>query len=461
MLVIAGAGSGKTTTMVAKVKYLIEVEKVHPECILMISFTNKATEELIERIQKDFKLSVDILTFHKLGLMILKQYRKVQIQTEGKRIVKKIIKKKKKNWKWRFLFPFYTKKYDEKQLEEIIYEFIKKYKMKDNPNFSTFHFSRFWKSFLKEIIMEYNKIMKKNQWIDFEDMILLATDDVRNKKIEFPYQYIIVDEYQDISMDRFLLLKALKEKFSCTLIVVGDDWQSIFGFSGSELNLFTKFQDYFKESSIFKITKTYRNSQELIDIAGSFVMQNQSQIKKQLTSCKHIENPILLMSYKNKNHKQLLFLLNYISTLREKSKVFLLGRFHHDFVIENYSFLKEENGKIICSLFPNLELFFLTVHSAKGLGADEVILLNGNSGDYGFPSMKKTDEILKQFESDNSTYLYAEERRLFYVALTRTKNHVFILYQKNSPSVFVSEIKKKSLTLEVHRTKFKINFERL
>ncbi len=446
LLVIAGAGSGKTTTMVAKVKYLVEIKKVNPKEILLISYTNKATEELKTRIQKDFGLPISILTFHKLGLKILNQKNKRIIKSDSKDIIQKIILDmwKQKKWKWKICFwaRKYKQKKDLSKLIELAITFIKNYKMKGKPNLESLHLSSFWIAFFKNVISEYEQKMRQEKWIDFEDMILEASGQV--KTISFPYHYVIVDEYQDISQDRFLLLCNLKEKFRFHLIVVGDDWQSIFGFSGSEIELFTKFQTYFPSSTQLKITNTYRNSQELIDLAGKFVMKNPLQIKKQLSSSKHLSHPILLCPYKRSFSTALKEILEYISKLREFSTVFLLGRYHSDFKIEEYPFLEYCGSIIHCPLFPNLRIEFLTVHSAKGLGADEVILLNANQGIYGFPTNKKTDSILEKVESIDKSYPYAEERRIFYVALTRTKNHVFILYLKKKKSVFIKEIEKES-----------------
>lgn len=444
LLVIAGAGSGKTTTMVAKVKYLVEIKKVNPQEILLISYTNKATEELEMRIQKGFGLPISILTFHKLGLQILNQKNKKTIKSDSQELIQKMILDMWNQKKWKLKICIWARKYkSKKDLSKLIHLttiFIKNYKMKGKPNLESLKLSPFWKLFFQHIIEEYEQKMQKENWIDFEDMIEKASKEVEN--ISFPYRYVIVDEYQDISQDRFSLLLNLKEKFKFHLIVVGDDWQSIFGFSGSEINLFTQFQTYFPKSQQLKITNTYRNSQQLIDLAGKFVMKNSLQIKKQLFSSKQLNNPILLCPYQHSFSTELKKILAYISKLREFSTVFLLGRYHNDFKIEEYPYLQYRHSIIVSPLFPNLKIEFLTVHSAKGLGADEVILLNANRGIYGFPTNKKTDSILKKVESIDKSYPYAEERRLFYVALTRTKNHVFILYLKNKKSVFLKEIEK-------------------
>lgn len=449
--VIAGAGSGKATTMVAKVKYLVDIKKVDPSNILLISYTNKATEELKTRIQKDFGLPIDILTFHKLGLELIRQTKSVDIKTDFLDTIEKIIKEFQKKRKISFFI--YTRKYRKKKdLSPLILlstTFIKNYKQKGKPSISKMKLSKFWKYFFKYLISQYDCYKKENDWIDFEDMILEATNLVQKKKVQVPYRYVIVDEYQDISRDRFFLLYAIKKEYHPNIIVVGDDWQSIFGFSGSELILFTNFKTFFPQSQILKLTNTYRNSQELINIAGNFVMKNKFQIIKQLQSNKNIDNPIQLFSYTQNRSKLLKKILSSISRSRDFSKVFLLGRYHHDFRIEEYPFLSFKNNKII-SPYPNLDIEFLTVHSAKGLGADEVILLNCNDEIYGFPTKKKVNQILKNVESIDTSYPYAEERRLFYVALTRTKNHVFVLYQKEKPSIFLTEIKKSLLARNTH-----------
>lgn len=446
LLVIAGAGSGKTTTMVAKVKYLVEIEKVSPKEILMISYTNKATEELMERIQKQMQLSIDILTFHKFGLQILKSQKSVHVKANSKEVVQKVLEAMvlEKHWK-QFLF-FHARKYyvkkDMTKLIELCTHFIAGYKRKGRPTFKNLHLNKIWNHFFEEVIDRYDSFMEQQQFIDFEDMILFATKIILESEINFPYRYIIVDEYQDISNDRFQLLYAIKKKYPCHIIAVGDDWQSIFGFSGSEIALFTQFKIYFPEAKVFKITNTYRNSQELIDMVGSFVMKNSFQIQKQLISRKHLDYPIILLPWLFGKEKKLESVLSYISKLRNHSIVFLLGRYHQDFDIKEYRFLELKNEKIYAPKYSNLTIEFLTIHSAKGLGADEVILLNLETGTYGFPTRKKTNFLLNSVASVDTSYCYAEERRLFYVALTRTKNHVFLLYPIKNQSIFIRELKK-------------------
>ena len=252
------------------------------------------------------------------------------------------------------------------------------------------------------------------------------------------YKYIIIDEYQDISYQRFLLIKKISDTSNSKIIAVGDDFQAIYSFSGSEVNLFLDFKKILGYCSLSFITNTYRNSKELIDIAGSFVMQDKSQIKKELNSSKHLKYPIILVKYKNCITK-----LNYcISKIVEEypnKNILILGRYNFDINPYLGKYFKLENNKVKSLLYPNLDITFLSVHSSKGLGYDNVIILNCNSLVYGFPSNVKTDDLLNLI-SIKSDIL--EERRLFYVALTRTKNKVYILYDEKYKSPFVSEIEK-------------------
>lgn len=148
--------------------------------------------------------------------------------------------------------------------------------------------------------LEYDRWLKENNAVDFEDMInesVRILREVKDMKQKLDFKYIIVDEYQDISRQRFDLTKELAEVTNAKIIAVGDDWQSIYAFSGSDITLFTKFREKMGYAKMLKIVKTYRNSQEVIDIAGNFIQKNKEQITKQLISPKHINDPILVYTY--------------------------------------------------------------------------------------------------------------------------------------------------------------------
>ena len=298
--------------------------------------------------------------------------------------------------------------------------------------------------------------------IDFEDMINDASN-ILDKKIKdndmLPYDYIFVDEYQDISLQRFDLCEKLSKASNAKIIAVGDDWQSIFRFSGAQIDLFTKFEEKMGYANILKITKTYRNSQELIDIAGGFVMENQKQIKKDLKSNKSIKDPVILMSYDDsyekddKEHGPFYrlgeaiekSLDDIVAKNGEDKSVLLIGRYNFDG--KNLSKLEDfftwNKNKLVSKKYPKLDITFLTAHASKGLGMDNVIIINGKDDVLGFPSKIEDDPVMKLVIKDDETMDFEEERRLFYVALTRTKNRVYIVTPQLRPSKFILELQKK------------------
>lgn len=313
----------------------------------------------------------------------------------------------------------------------------------------------------QQCYLEYAKRLKEKRAVDFEDMInesarILNQQLISEKTLDF--KYIIVDEYQDISRQRFDLTKALSQICDAKIIAVGDDWQSIYAYAGSDITLFTKFKESMGYGQELKITRTYRNAQEVIDIAGGFIQKNDSQLKKALVSPKHIQDPVVIESYtedvdrkqtKGKGGKYYMIgrtVEDIVATILKenpKSSILLLGRYGFDAynLSRSADFIYDEKtGGVHSKKFPGVRLEFMTVHRAKGLGFDNVIIINARNELYGFPSQIQEDPVLKYVVKDDFSIEYAEERRLFYVALTRTKNRVYIVAPEQHPSKFVTEL---------------------
>lgn len=311
----------------------------------------------------------------------------------------------------------------------------------------------------------YQDCLREEHKLDFQDMINESTRILNNLatyKSNLNYKYIFVDEYQDISLQRFSFTKELSKVCDAKIIAVGDDWQSIYAFSGSDIDCFLNFKDLMGYSNEIKIENTYRNSQELIDIAGGFIQENKKQIQKTLYSPKRMDKPIVIETYKDvydkndrikdKNYYLGLVVDHILGEIVENNKIekkkdnkiLLIGRFGFDaFKLVKYSNLFEYNEskkKMKSKTYPFLDLTFLTAHSSKGLGFDDVIIINAENGLYGFPSQKESDPILKMVTKTDNSIDNAEERRLFYVALTRTKNRVYIAAPQNRPSKFIIEL---------------------
>lgn len=679
-LVIAGAGAGKTTTVAAKVRYLVEKKGIEPKDILVISFTNKAVGELREKINKDLQIDCPIATFHSTGNAILKindpqplnifegsklyfllqnyfkqsiltnealvnnlirffasyfeapyegtdlneffnktakanyttmrseldEFRREVVDARTKKMVtiqNEVLRSYQEvqianflylnsiDYEYEPIYPYnitfskkpYTPDFIIKQGDKVAYiehfgvteegkndrfteEELTRYKncvndkvklhrkhgttliytfseFKDKrsilkhlqekleeagfeliprsnkeimdklitseeskyvrklvnlicrfiTNFKTNGFevdefermyhsttnvrSRLFLNICQDCYLEYQRYLKEQNAVDFEDMInesARVLRQVKEMKEKLHFKYIIVDEYQDISRQRFDLTKALSEVCDGKIIAVGDDWQSIYAFSGSDISLFTKFQEKMGYAKLLKIVRTYRNAQEVIDIAGNFIQKNPTQISKQLISPKGIENPVIIYTYDN-SYKQtgadrrkgvLYATANAVETAlnqimeynrqagkKEDGSILLLGRygFDGDYLERSGLFEYKTRGNKLKSVkYPKLDITFMTVHMSKGLGYDNVIVVNGKNETYGFPSKIEDDPVLSFVIKGDNSIDYAEERRLFYVAMTRTKNRVYFIAPEQNPSEFLLEIKRdyKSVVLK-------------
>lgn len=342
-----------------------------------------------------------------------------------------------------------------------ILEFLSRFKLNGGDTskiYELFNQTDNWriKQFLivfNPIYQYYERYLKQHNKIDFETMIIKATKkmaETKESQYDFNYNYIVVDEYQDISKARYKLLKEMADFFDAQIIAVGDDWQAIYGFSGSDVSYFTNFAKLMGYAEELRITNTYRNSQELIDIASEFAQKDESLMKKHLYSSKHIDKPVVVYSYNTYLEEQKTYgrphiVVDIIKDIIEKdpvAKILLLGRYNFDqnYLINSNLFRLKSENKLVCTSLPDVVVDYLTVHSAKGLEYDEVIIINAIDSKFGFPSKVKTDPLFEMLSDEGPRKNEEEERRLFYVALTRTKNKVYIVSPSDKPSPFVLEI---------------------
>ena len=299
---------------------------------------------------------------------------------------------------------------------------------------STFIIKNIFQPVYKRYIEELANI---NQ-IDFTDAILQATDICRSSH-PVKYDYIIVDEFQDISVDRYNFLKVLREgNPPAKLYCVGDDWQSIYRFSGSDMALFNQFSDYFGQTEINKIETTYRFGEPLVSLSSQFIQRNEAQIKKNIHPFNpQVKTELQFCDYERRDYCNVIGQL--VASIPLDKSVFLLGRYSFDdyYLSFMYKFVKE--GNRFFYIIGDRKIEFLTVHKSKGLEADYVIILQCNKDTYGFPSLVSDDPVLNYVLTKSDQYPYGEERRLFYVAITRAKVKTYILYDRRFPSVFVDE----------------------
>ena len=413
-LVLAGAGCGKTYTIVSRIKYLTKYLNVNPKDILCISFTNDSVNKLKEDLNNS---EIEVLTFHKLALKIIGNKKEVLAED----ILTDIIINTFSNDK---LFGLFNLNKDE--MFFIVKTFINLFKANNYEldKFYTFinKSSVKDKMLLKEIMkcyICYESYLNKENLIDFNDMINLAIRKLDKRNIR--YKYIIIDEYQDISKTKFLFIKKLIKLSNSNFFAVGDDFQSIYKFTGSNINVITNFKKYFPFSGVIKLKKTYRNSNELVKIAGKFIMKNKFQIRKKLKSSKSVKSPVHIVYYNDLNK--------------------VMENIIYEDKIDNLFILSRNNKDLDSINIKGINYKKMTVHKSKGLQEDYVFLINVNCLSNGFPNKYVNHYILNYVSNYKERFLYEEERRLFYVALTRCVKRIYIFVPYNMESCFVKEIK--------------------
>jgi len=434
LLIIAGAGCGKTSTILGKIKYLI-YNGVKEEDILCISLTNEATNGLKNKINK-IGYKIDTLTFHKLGLKIINMfYNNINICSDNylSYIVYEyfysIVRYSYRKYLLMLEFKhcklneiFYSKEF--KLYKESIITFINLLKNKGLG--IDFIYNLFNNSIIKhnyffimEIFTIYQSELQSTNSFDFNDMICISSKLVLDNKVKLNYKYIIIDEFQDTSIIRLNLIRNIIKLNNAKIMCVGDDYQSIYRFAGSDIELFLDFKKYFNNSKIMYLKNTYRNSKELLNISCSFIMKNKFQMKKELFSNKSNNKPIKIYFYKDRI-KGLDYVLNLIN-----SEYMIIGRNNND--IKKYV----NNSNVINKYY--------TIHKSKGLESDNIILINLDDDILGIPSKVKNNKFVNKL-FNKELYKYDEERRLFYVAITRTKNNVYMLVDKGNMSCFIKEL---------------------
>lgn len=289
----------------------------------------------------------------------------------------------------------------------------------------------------RRIFERYQKTLDESGQIDFHDMIGRAAEHVEARRWRSPFDYVLVDEFQDISPARARLLKALLDQSpTARLFAVGDDWQAIYRFTGSDLAVMREFGDRFGAHRRVDLETTFRCPDRIAALATGFVLGNPAQIRKKVRSARSSDGPGVVVGLAAGDRESLLpEALDRIgadAAGREgTATVLLLGRYRH---------LRPGNMSGLARRHPGLRLSWMTVHGAKGLEADYVVVLGLRAGRYGFPAEVVDDPLLDLVLPAPEGHPNAEERRLFYVALTRARRRVFLLADGAPPSPFVREL---------------------
>lgn len=261
------------------------------------------------------------------------------------------------------------------------------------------------------VLARYEETLAQSRTIDFNDMIKKATKYVQCGEFTSGYRYIMVDEFQDISPSRATLVKALRDQVpECALFCVGDDWQAIYRFTGSDVSLTTKFRENFGATERVDLDQTFRFNNRICDVASRFVQINPGQLRKVInTHSQSNQTEVAVISEMDKADALQSALKEVAAhAAGKRASVFLLARYNDSEPAAMHALQQH---------YPNLKLSFYTAHRSKGLEADYVIILDMIEGKKGFPSIMSTDPIIERILPHAEEFVYAEERRLFYVHL--------------------------------------------
>ena len=459
-LTVAGAGSGKTTTILGKILYLLQSGFASPPEILVLSFTHDSATELRERflceyyqvfaeqilLGKSPPPNITIETFHSLALKLLRSLwpdfsvttNEIDNEQPVSEITDNVISGS-----------------DELTIQtSIIREFLDLHELAPETvaqiasKFSSEEYRKLFFTVFEQYQRELSELLEKHQ-TTFSGLIKLAIRYLRSGQIRTQFRYIIVDEYQDLSALRQEFLRLLLESSQANLFAVGDDWQAIYGFSGSRVNFTLNFRKFWGVFSLHRISKTYRFGPTLAGLSSSFIMQDHTQIQKQIQSQKEDAlEPVVEISG-DSERLDLEVLTHYFESLPRDSSILLLGRFQIDRLrLLHCTQFKLTSDGIEFHARPDLKIRFLTVHQSKGLEADYVIILNNREAKLGFPAHVKDPplkaELIKIAEELRLDQVSTnEERRLFYVALTRAKKQVILLTVDGKESSFIKELRRK------------------
>ncbi|PKL38158.1 MAG: hypothetical protein CVV44_13400 [Spirochaetae bacterium HGW-Spirochaetae-1] len=403
-LVLAGAGTGKSKTLIEKIRSLLVYTDLREENLLVLTFSRKAVEEIRQRLVGETGMKaglVTVETFHSFCFMLLKKYREEFLAISGYDVFPRLI--------------------DEDESRDAVREIVRNNLkgMKGLPvdiicrlvGFS--HISGgLWQKLdrlgltaeLESIREQYGEYKICRGLIDFNDMVRLCIGLLEGcgsvlNRVTHRYRYILVDEFQDTSRDQFRFLELLVGDGKNSLFVVGDDWQAIYGFRDACVEYIVNMRDYFGDVTVHALNKNYRSKKEIVKLSNTFIGNNKNRTDKKPVSCRGKGGRIV--------HRRVSGFDNEAAVISEiladcepgDAAVLYRNNWQGEFLRKN----------IHCDR-KNLDVRFLTMHASKGLEFKTVIIAG----------------IADAIIPDKSAYL-EEERRLFYVALTRARDHLYLI----------------------------------
>ncbi|MCB5323015.1 DNA helicase IV [Yersinia intermedia] len=462
VLVLAGAGSGKTSVLVARAGWLLRRNEALPEQILLLAFGRQAADEMNHRIKQ--RLAVDDIqakTFHALALQIIQQgsrktpiISKLESDSQARRSLliknwqQQCSEKKAQAKGWREWLTdelewvvdegeFWQDKCLAARLAGRLERWLGLMRMHGGSQAEMIEQADeevrdlFQKRIrlMAPLLKAWKTALKEEGAVDFSGLIHQAVNLLDKGRFVSPWKHILVDEFQDISPQRAMLLAALRKQNKQTcLFAVGDDWQAIYRFSGAQLSLTTAFSQHFGEGAECALDTTYRFNDRIGEIANRFIQQNPHQLKKPLNSLsKGNKKSVIILP-----DQQLETLLDKLSGfVKDDERILILARYHH---------LRPEILQKAATRWPKLTIDFMTIHASKGQQADYVIVAGLHEGNDGFPAVARESILEDVLLPAPEDFPDAEERRLLYVAITRAKHQVWLLQDTAKPSIFVEQL---------------------
>ncbi|MDA5493075.1 DNA helicase IV [Yersinia intermedia] len=462
VLVLAGAGSGKTSVLVARAGWLLRRNEALPEQILLLAFGHQAADEMNHRIKQ--RLAVDDIqakTFHALALQIIQQgsrktpiISKLESDSQARRSLliknwqQQCSEKKAQAKGWREWLTdelewavdegeFWQDKRLAARLAGRLERWLGLMRMHGGSQAEMIEQADeevrdlFQKRIrlMAPLLKAWKTALKEEGAVDFSGLIHQAVNLLDKGRFVSPWKHILVDEFQDISPQRAMLLAALRKQNKQTcLFAVGDDWQAIYRFSGAQLSLTTAFSQHFGEGAECALDTTYRFNDRIGEIANRFIQQNPHQLKKPLNSLsKGNKKSVIILP-----DQQLETLLDKLSGfVKDDERILILARYHH---------LRPEILQKAATRWPKLTIDFMTIHASKGQQADYVIVAGLHEGNDGFPAVARESILEDVLLPAPEDFPDAEERRLLYVAITRAKHQVWLLQDTAKPSIFVEQL---------------------
>lgn len=463
LLVLAGAGSGKTSVLVARAGWLLTTGEAVADQILLLAFGRKAAQEMDERIQERLHTrDITARTFHALALHIIQQgskkvpsISKLENDAQARQALfikawrQQCSEKKAQAKGWRqwleeelgWEVPEGSFWQDDKlarRLGSRLDRWVSLMRMhggtqaemiESAPEAIRDLFSKRVK-LMAPLLKAWKNALKEENAVDFSGLIHQAIIILEKGRFVSPWKHILVDEFQDISPQRAALLSALRAQNKHTsLFAVGDDWQAIYRFSGAQLSLTTAFHHYFGEGDRSDLDTTYRFNSRIGEIANRFIQQNPHQLAKPLNSLRPGDKKAVTLLADDQLEPLLDKLSGYA---KPDERILVLARYHH---------LKPAALEKAATRWPKLQLEFMTIHASKGQQADYVIVVGLKEGSDGFPAPARESVMEEALLPVPEDFPDAEERRLLYVAITRARHRVWLLFNKEEPSVFVDILK--------------------